>query len=128
MMQWMVENWYLIVTGVVMIGLGILTVCDFLQLPRKSQIAKVKQWLIFAVVEAEKQLGSGTGQLKLRKVYDGFVERFPMIALHISFETFAAWVDEALQEMQNIIENNDKVKKYLVGDPYGIENQMGKSQ
>lgn len=128
MMQWMVENWYLLVIGVVVIGLGIVTVCDFLQLPRKNQIAKVKQWLIFAVVEAEKQLGSGTGQLKLRKVYDQFVARFPMIALHISFETFATWVDEALQEMQNIIEQNDKVKKYLVGDPYGIENQMGKSQ
>lgn len=79
-LQWFVENWYFVVTGIVLIVVGGMVVFDFLQLPRKNHIAQVKQWLLIAVVEAEKQLGGGTGELKLRKVYDWFVERFPVVA------------------------------------------------
>ncbi len=114
-LYWGIENWYFIVTGVVLVGMGIVTMLDFFQMPKKSQIAKVKQWLILAVAEAEKRLGDGTGQLKLRKVYDWFVQRFPTLAAHITFDTFAVWVDEALEQMQSMIQENEKVQKYLAG-------------
>ncbi|MFR6482019.1 MAG: hypothetical protein ACLUPD_10785 [Anaerotignum faecicola] len=45
-----------------------------------EQREKVKEWLLLAVTEAEKELGSGTGQLKLRYVYDLFLRRFPAVA------------------------------------------------
>ena len=66
----------------------------FFKLPRESQIAKVKEWLLFAVMQAEKELGSGTGQLKLRYVYDMFVSKFPYLVQFVSFEFFSKLVDD----------------------------------
>lgn len=39
----------------------------------KNQKEKIVEWLVYAVTEAEKQLGNGTGQLKLRLCYDWFI-------------------------------------------------------
>jgi hypothetical protein len=52
--------------------------------------------------------------LKLRRVYDLFVARFPYVAKVISFETFAAWVDEALDEMQDMLSGNEKIKEIVL--------------
>ena len=65
------------------------------------------------MTEAEKELGSGTGQLKLRQVYDLFVQRFPAVAAVISFDTFSGWVDEALEQMREMLEQNQNVQKYV---------------
>ena len=39
-----------------------------------------KEWLLFAVTEAEKSLGGGTGELKLHVTYDAFIKRFPLLS------------------------------------------------
>lgn len=36
-------------------------ILKFLKLPSTAQIAKVKEWLLWAVAAAEKELGTGTG-------------------------------------------------------------------
>lgn len=110
------DNWYLLiailaVTVVIGIAIG-----KFLNLPTKDQIEKVKEWLLWAVTQAEAELGSGTGQLKLRSVYDIFVQRFPAVAKAISFDTFSMWVDEALEEMREMLKQNKAVKKLVEGD------------
>lgn len=115
----MTENWYLFAAAVaaaVVIGVAI---GKFLNLPTSAQIEKCKEWLVFAVTEAEKELGGGTGQLKLRTVYDLFVQRFPAVAKAISFDTFSAWVDEALKDMRNMLETNKAVKALVEGDVNG---------
>lgn len=75
----------------------------FSRLPGKAQTAKVKAWLLWAVTSAEKELDGAPGKLKLRRVYDLFVQRFPYIAMAVSFETFCGWVDEALHEAKDIL-------------------------
>ena len=45
----------------------------------------MKNWLLYAVAAAEKALGSGTGELKLRQVYDAFLIKFPIISKLMSF-------------------------------------------
>jgi hypothetical protein len=70
---------------------------------------KIKQWLLWAVTEAEKEFGSGTGQLKLAKVYDMFVTRFPKLQVIVPFSLFSKLVDEALEIMENMLKN-DKIK------------------
>lgn len=45
-------------------------------MPSDKQLNKVREWLLYAVTKAEKELGGGTGQIKLRYVYDMFVARF----------------------------------------------------
>jgi len=78
-----------------------------------NQKNKVIEWLIYAVTEAEKQLGGGTGQLKLRLCYDWFVQKFPVIATVVRFEVFSAWVDIALDIMKDWLRSNSNVANYI---------------
>ena len=68
-----------------------------------------KNWLVWAVSEAEAIFGSNTGKLKLRYVYDMAVERFPTIAKFIPFALFGKLVDGALDVMRDMIENNKNI-------------------
>ena len=87
----------------------------FIKLPVGKKIENIKQWLRYAVTEAEAYFGSGTGEIKLRYVYDKAIEKFPWIEGIISFETFSKWVDEALEWMNKQLQENEKVKQYIVG-------------
>lgn len=78
--------------------------------------ANAKDWLKWAVVQAEIALGSGTGQLKLRSVYDLFIKQFPWFSIFVSFETFSAWVDEALEWMKNQINCNSDIELAITGE------------
>ena len=76
----------------------------------------VKNWLVWAVSQAEAQLGSGTGKLKLRYVYDSFIKQFPMFSRLITFETFSGWVDVSLVTMKEYIETNPAIANVIEGD------------
>ena len=91
------------------VGLG---VYKFIKLDKETKIANIKQWLKLAVVEAEKALGSGTGQLKLRYVYDLAVKQFPWIVTLVTFEIFSGWVDEALDWMRDQLKQNSAIDEY----------------
>ena len=95
------------------IALIILSVLNFIRLPKNKQLEKVKQWLLIAVTEAETALGAGTGRLKLSYVYDLFVTKFPWLAKIIPFETFSNLVDEVLEDMRKLIEANPNVNEYV---------------
>lgn len=112
-LNFFIENWYFIVTAIVMVVMAGVICWNFFKLPTKEQIAKIKEWLLYAVTEAEKELGGGTGQLKLRQVYDLFVQRFPAVAAVISFDTFSLWVDEALEQMREMLAKNEQVAAYV---------------
>ena len=74
------ENWYLVVALMAVAGMVGVFIGRFLKMPTSEQRERVKEWLLWAVTEAEKELGSGTGQLKLRQVYDLFLHwlwRYP---------------------------------------------------
>ena len=101
----------LIVLAVLLVGAGVFW---FIKLPKDQKIKNLKEWLKWAVVEAEKALGSGTGQLKLRMVYNMAIKEFPWIAGIVSFERFSAWVDEALEWMREQLDNNEKIKAYTL--------------
>lgn len=112
-MEWLISNWYLIIAAVAIIGCIGLAIKKFVSMPTAQQIEKIKEWLLFAVVDAEKELGSGTGQIKLRYVYDMFISRFGWVAKIIPFSTFSAFVDEALDKMKDILADNDNLKAYI---------------
>jgi len=115
-MNWLLNNWYILIGIVaVLIAVGI-AIYKFLGLPTASQISKIKEWLLYAVTEAEATLGSQTGILKLRMVYDMFIARFSMVAKIVSFDTFSYWVDEALDEMRELLEKNEAVKSIVIGE------------
>ena len=66
--------------------------------------------------KAEKELGGGTGQIKLRYVYDMFVARFAWLARVISFEAFSMMVDEALERMKKMLESNKAMQTLVSGE------------
>lgn len=114
--EFVMENWYMVILMLavaIVVGAG---VARFFSLPSGEQREKVKEWLLLAVTDAEKELGSGTGQLKLRYVYDLFLQRFPAIAKMVSFDTFAYWVDEALIDMREMLQNNKNVSRLVNGE------------
>lgn len=115
-MNWLIENWYLLVGGVALIVVAGFAVYRFVGLPTKAQVSKIKEWLKYAVTMAEKELGGKTGQLKLRMVYDMFVSKFPSVAKLISFDTFASWVDDALEWMNKQLEANKAIETVVKGE------------
>ena len=88
----------------------------FLRLSKEKQMEMIKQWLILAVVKAEKELGGGTGAVKLRFVYDMFIKRFKFISKIITFEQFSSLVDDALEAMRHLIETNIAIANYIGGN------------
>lgn len=111
MMNYIVDNWYLLIAAAAVVGMSAFVVVDFTRQPKPKQIEAVKQWLVGACFDAEIALGGGTGELKLRMVYDTFVARFPWVAKVVAFDTFHEWVKEALvrlPEMLALVEAKDK--------------------
>ena len=102
------------------VAVGIALAVRFFSQPTSAQLAKVREWLLWAVTEAEKDLGGGTGKLKLRQVYDLFVGRFPWLAKVVSFELFSGMVDDALVEMREMLAQNKAVKELVTG---GADNE-----
>lgn len=115
-MRFLIENWYIILAFAAVLAVGIYTVYVFVKRPRNEQINAVREWLLYAVIEAEKQFGSKTGELKLRYVYNMFIERFGFLADVITFEMVKGLVDEALERMEQMLTDNEAVVNY-VGHP-----------
>ena len=114
-MQFLIENWYLLVAGIAVVAVGGYAVYVFVKKPSDAQLQSVKEWMLWAVTKAEKELGSGTGKLKLRYVYDMFVTKFPWLEGVISFEMVSMMVDDALEEMREMLETNKAVQEVVNG-------------
>ena len=77
------------------------------------QRKKVIEWLKWVTLEAEKELGTKTGQAKLHLVYSWFCKQFPKLASVIRFKWFSGWVDIALDTMREWLEKNSEVADYV---------------
>lgn len=115
-MTMILNDWYVWFALICVVIVAAMILYRFFKMPTAEQMANLREWLLFAVTQAEAELGSGTGKLKLRQVYDQFVERFPTLALVISFQTFAEMVDDALVEMRKMLSENKNVAALVVGN------------
>lgn len=112
------NNWFLIIAFIAIVSTVSIKVYKWFKQPNKEQLRQVQEWLLYAVAKAEKNLGSGTGELKLRYVYDMFVAKFPAIAIFIDFDDFCIMVEEALNKFKDLIENNESINAI-----YSLERQ-----
>lgn len=120
-MEFIINNWYIILALVAILAAVGVAVYRYFNLPSETQLAKVREWLLWAVTEAEKKLGGGTGRLKLRQVYDLFVTRFPWLARIVPFDLFSSLVDDALEDMRDMLKTNQAVKAHVNGE--GVSNE-----
>ena len=112
-MSWIVDNWYVLIAFLCIGAVAGIAVYRFIKIPTIEQLDKVREWLLLAVTEAEKAMGGGTGRLKLRMVYGMFIDKFPWLVKVVSFEQFSAMVDEALEQMREMLTNNEAVKEFV---------------
>lgn len=115
-MEFIQEYWFLIIAAIAIVSVVSIKAYIWFKKPGNEQLEQVKQWLIYAVAKAEAELGSGTGQLKLRYVYDQFIKKFPTVAIFLSFEDFSKLVDEALEELEKMIKENHKIETLIMPD------------
>lgn len=104
------DNWFLILAAISIVSVVSVKIYKWFKRPTSEQMRQVQEWLLYAVAKAEEILGSGTGELKLRYVYDMFLVKFPVIAIFISFDDFSIMVEKALQKFEELIQTNDKIK------------------
>ncbi len=104
------DNWFLILAAISIVSVVSVKIYKWFKKPTSEQMRQVQEWLLYAVAKAEEMLGSGTGELKLRYVYDMFLVKFPAIAIFISFDDFSIMVEKALQKFEELIQTNDKIK------------------
>lgn len=115
-MSFIINNWMLILALAAGIGVGVYSAYIFIKKPANEQINDIKQWLLWAMTEAEKTLGSGTGKIKLRYVYDMFLTKFPQAANWITFEKFSELVTQTMEEFNHLLETNGNLKRYIEGE------------
>ena len=110
-------NWLSIVVTVLLLAASaVIAVIRFFKQPSNKQIEQIKQWLLWAVTEAEKTLGGGTGKLKLAMVYEKFLGTFPWFAKIVSVEFFGKLVDDVLDKMKSLVAGNTAVEAYVNSD------------
>ncbi len=103
-----------VVIGIIAVVIVICyAIYKFFKLEKSKQLEIMQEWLLLAVVKAEKELGGGTGQIKLRYVYDLFLSKFKFLAKIMTFEQFSALVDIALIKMNDMLQNNKQIQEYI---------------
>lgn len=115
-METIIDNWFVIVGLICLLIMVGYVLINFLGLPTPKQTEKVKEWMLYAVIEAQSKFGTDTGELKLRFVYDAFLSKFPMASRFISFKTFKKLVDKALEEMKVLLEKKENIKSIVEGN------------
>lgn len=115
-MEFLIDNWVVVVACVAVVVALTYECVYFFKKPTQEQIKALKEWLLYAVTLAEKDLGSGTGKLKLRQVYDMFLIRFTWLAKVITFEQFSLYVDEALEQMKTMLASNTSAQTFVEGN------------
>lgn len=114
-MAWIINNWSFLVVLICGVIICTIYIKKFVKMPSNEQIEKIKQWLLYAVIEAEKTYKGGTGALKLRATYSEFCQVFPDLVAFISFELFSKLVDEALEQMKHLLATNSNISDYVEG-------------
>lgn len=114
-MQAILNNTPLLCLAIVIFVVVVGVIYWFRTTPTEDKKQALKEWLKWAVTLAEKELGGGTGQLKLRKVYEMALQQFPWIINCVSFEEFSAYVDEALEWMRDQLTQNKDINAFVEG-------------
>lgn len=80
----------------------------------KGNKSVVMKMLYALVTEAEKNMGGGTGSLKLASVIEAIYPKLPaVIKMFITDSMLEKWVEEALAVAKDAWEKNTNIAKYI---------------
>lgn len=106
LLNFILENWDSILGALAIIIVAVLAVV-------KQEKAVIFKMLYALVTEAEKQYGSGTGELKLSSVIAQIYEKAPAAVKVIPVSTLQSWVEEALEAAKEKWAKNSNVATYI---------------
>lgn len=98
-MEWLVNNWYMVIGFMCLGAIVGVSIYKFFELPTSEKMELFKKALLELVTKAEEEIGSGKGQEKLEYVYNAIKKQFPFITLFMSDDTFKTLVNGALIEV-----------------------------
>ena len=106
LLNFILQNWDSILGALAIIIVAVLAVV-------KQEKAVIFKMLYALVTEAEKQYGSGTGELKLSSVIAQIYEKAPAAVKVIPVSTLQSWVEEALEMAKEKWAKNTNVATYI---------------
>lgn len=115
-MQAFIQNLPLIFLCLMFASAFVCAVYYFYHLPTEDKKQALIEWLKWAVLQAEKEYGGKTGQLKLREVWNMALQTFPWLLRYISFEEFSKMVDCALEWLDNQLDGNKAIVDLVYGE------------
>lgn len=107
--EFITANWDLLLAAVVVIGTVIYAVV-------KQEKDIIFKMLFALITEAERQYGSGTGELKLSSVVSQVYEKLPAALNIIPVATVEKWVEQALVSAKEKWAKNNNVATYITPD------------
>lgn len=119
-MQFVVNNWALIVAFICVIIVAVQRITEFVALPTSKKMNEVKAILLEWVRSAESELGNKTGAFKLAQVYQKFCKAYPYLKKWFPIEKFDFLVKEALNAMEKSF-NNETTKINALGKVIKVE-------
>ena len=111
-LEYFVEHWAVLVGLTAVAYVLFNSFQKFVGLPKAMKSEVVQTWILYAIAEAEKEFGSGTGDIKLGKVYGDFAKTFPSLARVVSFEVFKSVVDDSLVALRAQLET-EKIRQKI---------------
>lgn len=111
-LEYFVEHWAVLVGLTAVAYILFNSFQKFVGLPKVMKSEVIQTWILYAITEAEKEFGSGTGDIKLGKVYGDFAKTFPSLARVISFEVFKSVVDDSLVALRAQLET-EKIRQKI---------------
>lgn len=113
MIEWIIENWFLIVALACVLGVVIKDIKDYLFLPKIEREKKIKTFIYNLVEEAEHQItGTKQGKIRLKFVIDKFYKKCPFIfKLLLPKAKLITFIEENVKEMKQYIESSREIQK-----------------
>lgn len=110
MLNWIMENWFIIVAVMALIFVAAYQCLKFSKLTKKQQLAKIKRTAYILVAEAEFSFGSKAGQAKFNYVYKMLANKFPLFN-RIPKEAAYKIIDEALDELKEALKEEKELNE-----------------
>lgn len=103
-LYWIFDNWFILIVFLCVLYATILHINQFLILSPKQRKEVMKDTILDLVLEAEKQLGSKTGEMKLQLVIKSFYKKYPIAKFLIKEDRLIAFIEDSVQKMKETLE------------------------
>jgi len=110
-LNWLIENWFLIVIFLCFFGKSIINTINFLLMEPNKRLLFIRENILNLVLIAEKELGSKTGEMKLKLVITTFYKKYPFARLIFPENKLIELIEESVVEMKNILKYKEDLRQ-----------------